>query len=159
MRRYLGWLAIGWLLALCAVALVAYGRPTSTPSLDQRTLSVAAGLQCLVCQGESVAESPSGFAQSVRVLIRKQLSAGRSPDHVRSYLVSKYTDAILLEPPTSGLGDLAWLAPPLLVLGGLGLLATLVYDWRGKGVGSQGKSRRAEYLERVRHELAAESES
>jgi cytochrome c-type biogenesis protein CcmH len=159
MRRYLGWLAIGWLLALCAVALVAYGRPTSTPSLDQRTLSVASGLQCLVCQGGSVAESPSGFAQSVRVLIRKQLAAGRSPSQVRSYLVSKYTDAILLEPPASGLGDLAWLAPPLLILGGLGLLSTLVYDWRRKGVGSQGKSRHAEYLERVRHELAAESES
>jgi cytochrome c-type biogenesis protein CcmH len=159
MRRCLGWLAIGWLLALCAVALVAYGRPTTIPSLDQRTLSVASGLQCLVCQGESVAESPSGFAQSVRVLIRKQLAAGRSPDQVRSYLVSKYTDAILLEPPASGLGDLAWLAPPLLVLGGLGLLATLVYDWRRKAVGSGGKTSRAEYLERVRHELAAESES
>jgi cytochrome c-type biogenesis protein CcmH len=159
MRRYLGWLAIGWLLALCAVALVAYGRPKAAASLDQRALSVASGLQCLVCQGESVAESPSGFAQSVRVLIRKQLGAGRTPDQVRSYLVSRYTDAILLEPSTSGLGDLAWLAPPLLVLGGLGLLATLVYDWRRNGAGSQGKSSRAEYLERVRHELAAESES
>jgi cytochrome c-type biogenesis protein CcmH len=158
-RRYLGWLAIVWLLALCAVVLLAYGGSTKAESLDQRTLLVASGLQCLVCQGESVAESPSGFARSVRVLIRTQLRAGKTPDQIRSFLVSRYTNAILLEPPASGLGDLAWLAPPLLVLGGLGLLATLVYDWRGKGGGAPAPASRAEYVERVRQELAAESET
>jgi cytochrome c-type biogenesis protein CcmH len=159
MRRYLGWLAIAWLLALGAVALLAYGGSTKTQSLDQRTLSVASGLQCLVCQGESVAESPSGFAQSVRVLIRRQLRAGRTPDQIRSFLVSRYTNAILLEPPASGLGDLAWLAPPLLVLGGLGLLVILVYDWRGKGGSKSVAASRDVYLERVRQELAAESDT
>ena len=158
MRRYLGWIAIGWLLLLCAVAVVAYGGTRSRASLDARALSVASDFRCLVCQGESVAESPSGFARNVRALIRRQLRAGRTPDQIRSYLVSKYTDSILLQPPQSGLGDVAWAAPPLLLIGGLGLLITLVADWRRRGRESVPHARRAEYVERVRAELSAEGE-
>jgi cytochrome c-type biogenesis protein CcmH len=157
-RRQLGWIAIVWLVLLCAVAVLTYGGRTSRQSLDARTQAVASGFRCLVCQGESVAESPSGFARNVRALIRRQLKDGRSPDQIRSYLVSRYTESILLEPPASGLGNLAWLAPPLLLLGGLGLLATLVYDWRRRGRDTAVSGRRAAYLARVRADLAAEGE-
>ena len=63
----------------------------------------------------------------------------------------KLHDGALVNPPAV---RLRWLAPPLLVLGGAGLLLTLVTDWRNRG-------RRAavpaadSYLERVRRELAA----
>lgn len=158
MRRWLGWVAIALLLAMGTVAVTGYGGRTAQASLDQRTLSVASGLRCLVCQGESVAESPSGFARNVRALIRRRLRAGTPPEQIRAYLVSKYTSSILLSPPQSGLGDLAWLAPPLLLLGGVGLLITLVIDWRRRGQSTVAVSRRNAYLERVRAELAAERE-
>src|SRR5947209_4148219 len=158
MRRWLGWIAIGWLLILGTVAVLAYGGRTDPPSLDARTLSVASGLRCLVCEGESVAESPSGFARNVRALIRRQLQAGETPGAIQSYLVSKYTDSILLAPPKGGLGSLAWLAPPLLLLGGLGLLVTLILDWRRRGRNATGTGRRSAYVDRVRAELAAEGE-
>jgi cytochrome c-type biogenesis protein CcmH len=153
-KRWLGWVAIVWLVLLGGVAVFAYGRPTTRPSLDDRTIAVASTLRCLVCQGESIAESPSGFARSVRADIRRRLQQGQTPSQIQSFLVARYTESILLEPPHSGLGNAAWLAPPLLLIGGLGLLATLIYDWRRRGRDDERQSRRGAYLERVRTELA-----
>jgi cytochrome c-type biogenesis protein CcmH len=153
MRRWLGWIAIAWLLGLAGIALVAYGQPGHALSLDQRTHDVAQQLRCLVCQGESVADSPSDFAKSLRALIRQRLAAGESPAAIQSFLVSRYGDRVLLAPPTSGIGRIAWLAPPLLVLGGIGLLLTLIADWRQRGRTSAGGS--DAYLDRVQAELAA----
>jgi cytochrome c-type biogenesis protein CcmH len=158
-RRWSGWVAIIWLMLFGVVAVLAYGRPTTHPSLDARTLSVASTLRCLVCQGESIAESPSGFARSIRADIRRRLQSGQSAGEIRSFLVARYTDAILLEPPHSGLGDLAWIAPPLLLIGSLGLLATLVYDWRRRGQDGERQVRRSAYLDRVRAELAMGADS
>lgn len=154
MRRWLGWVAIAWLLTLCALVLIAYGSPSHTASLDDRTRSVAQGLRCLVCQGESVADSPSGFAAGIRGLIRRDLRAGQTPDQIDAFLVSRYGDRILMAPPNAGIGRIAWLAPPLLVVGGLALLLALIVDWRRRGRAPL-TSARQEYLERVRAELAA----
>lgn len=155
MRRWLGWIAIAWLLMLCAVALVAYGSPAGASSLDDRTRAVALELRCPVCQGESVADSPADIAKAMRTLIRKRLAAGQSPDSIKAYLVSRYGNWISLAPPTSGIGVVAWLAPPILVLGGLGLLLTLVAGWRARGKAPEQGSRAA-YIERVRAELNAD---
>jgi len=155
MRRWMGWIAIGWLLALCALALAAYGTPPAHATLDDRTRAVAQGLRCPVCQGESVADSPSDIAGAMRAEIRRRLARGQSPDEIKRFLVSKYTDWILLAPPASGVGSIAWLAPPLLFLGGLGLLLTLVLDWRTRGRSPAGGAKPA-YLERVRAEVAGE---
>jgi cytochrome c-type biogenesis protein CcmH len=153
MRRWLGWLAIGWLLAICVVALLAYGRPAAHQTLDQRTRAVASQLRCPICQGESVADSPSDIARSMRALIRERLAEGQSPAQIEAYFVSRYSRWILLAPPRAGVGNVAWLAPPLLLLGGLALLLTLVAGWRqgGRRASPEGSS---PYLERVRAELA-----
>ena len=102
-----------------------------------------------------MADSQATFSVQVRALIRRDLRAGQSPAAIKSYLVSRYGDRILLAPPVSGVGTLAWLGPPLLVLGGIGLLVTLVLDWRTRGRGTVPTSSEA-YLERVRAELALE---
>jgi len=153
-RRYLGWIGIGWMLALITLALALYGSPSPHLSLDAHTRAVALQLRCPVCQGESVADSPASEAGAMRAIIRQRLGQGESRDEVKAYFVSKYGNWILLAPPASGVGSLAWLAPPLLLLGGAGLLLTLVADWRrrGKRPTTPGPS---EYLERVRAELAA----
>jgi cytochrome c-type biogenesis protein CcmH len=152
MRRRLGWVAIGWLLLLCALALVVYGRPTAGASLRERTLAIAGQLRCPVCQGESVADSESGIAQGMRDIIRRRLQQGQSSAQIETYFVSRYGEKVLLSPPSSGVGGIAWLAPPLLVLGGAGLLVTLVVDWRGRTrVPASPVNER--YLARVRREL------
>lgn len=152
MRRRLGWIAIAWMVALCLVLLVAYGHPAGRLSLGERTRALAAELRCPICHGESVADSTTDIARSIRGLIRRRLSEGQSSDAIKQYLVSRYGSSIELAPPSTGIGSIAWLAPLLLVLGGLGLLVTLIADWRSRGrVAVTGKS---EYLERVRAELA-----
>jgi len=140
------------LLALCAVALAAYGNDTPRTSLADRTRAVASQLRCLVCRGESVADSPSQFSLIVRRRIRDALSAGETPDRIKSDLVRSYGNRILLAPPVSGVGSVAWLGPPLLVAAGTALLCFLVFDWR-----TSARPRtvgRSEYIERIRAELA-----
>ena len=151
--RWLGWIAIAWMLALCVVIFVAYGHPASHPSLDERTRDVAAQLRCPICHGESVADSTTDIARSIRGFIRMRLAEGQSPDAIKRYLASRYGKSIVLAPPTSGIGSIAWFAPFLLLVGGLGLLATLVTDWLSRG--GRTVTEHPENLERVRSELAA----
>jgi cytochrome c-type biogenesis protein CcmH len=153
MGRWRGWVAIGWMLAICVLLLITYGHPASHPTLDDRTRALAAELRCPICHGESVADSTTDIARSIRALIRKRLSEGQSPDTIKRYLVSRYGDSIMLAPPAAGLGMVAWLAPLLLLVGGLGLLAALVAAWRSRG--EVPAMARSEYLERARAELAA----
>ncbi len=160
MRRWLGWLAIAWLLIVCAVALLAYGGTTAHASLYDRTQSLAAQLRCPVCEGQSVADSQSDIARGIRGLIQRDLARGESEGQIKAFLLARYSN-ISLAPSTSGIGTVAWLAPPLLVLGGLGLVLTLVVDWRTRGrrAGSRPPNvtpTSAIYVERVRAELAAD---
>src|SRR5579871_3868562 len=106
-----------FLIALFAIALIAAvwsmllivapGQQT----LDARTQRVASQLKCLICQGESVADSPSTLAQQMRVAIRQQLQAGRSEQDVIQYFVQPYGDQILWSPPWQGFSLLIWLVP------------------------------------------------
>lgn len=152
--KYRGWIAIGCLLVILGVLLLAYGGSSSNASLDSRVQSLASQLRCPACQGESVAESTSDVAISIRAVIRQRLQRGQSSQSIANYLESRYP-GISLAPSTSGLGSLAWLAPPLLILGGAGLLLTLILDWRARGR-RRGEVALPEYLRRVRAELAAD---
>lgn len=152
MTRWRGWIAIAWMLALCVLIFIAYGHPASRPTLEERTRAVAAQLRCPICHGESVADSTTDIARSIRTLIRQRLSEGQSPDAIKRYLASRYGSSIMLAPPTSGVSSIAWFAPVLLLLGGLGLLATLVADWLARGRAPVTES--PQYLYRVRAELA-----
>jgi cytochrome c-type biogenesis protein CcmH len=156
MRRWLGWIAIAWLMAICVVAVAAYGNVQAGSSLAARTRDLASQLRCPACQGETVADSQAQIAIAIRALISQRLAAGQSPDQIKNYLVSRFGDRILLAPPQSGIDWVAWLAPPLLLLGGIGLLLTLVIDWRRRGK-VRPESARSDYVDRVREEVLGKS--
>lgn len=111
----------------------ASGRPISSAledsALEARTSALASTLRCPVCQGESIQDSPSELAQNMRAVVRDQLRAGRTPDEVKQYFVSKYGEWILLEPEMKGLNVLLYVFPVLLVAGGLTLVVVLVKRW------------------------------
>jgi cytochrome c-type biogenesis protein CcmH len=65
----------------------------------------------------------------MRAVVRDQLRAGRTPDEVKQYFVSKYGEWILLEPEMKGLNVLLYVFPVLLVVGGLALVVILVKRW------------------------------
>ncbi|HSJ62731.1 MAG TPA: cytochrome c-type biogenesis protein CcmH [Gemmatimonadaceae bacterium] len=107
-------------------------------ALEARTSALASRLRCPVCQGESIQDSPSELAQNMRAVVREQLRAGKSPQEIEAYFVSKYGEWILLEPSMTGLNVLLYVFPVLLVVGGLALVVVLVRRWTAPPEANQG---------------------
>lgn len=83
-----------------------------------RVRSLTERLKCPVCQGESVAESPSATAQDIVKVVRSQVAQGWSDDRILQFYVDRYGEQILLDPPRSGSTLLLWAVPLLAVTGG-----------------------------------------
>ena len=75
-------------------------------------------LRCLVCQGQSIADSDAELAGDMRHLVRSRIAAGESPADVRRWLVDRYGAWVSYQPPVEPVTWPLWLAP--LVLLGLG---------------------------------------
>ena len=120
-------------LAFAALgALGALGADQQSPAdsvLEARTAEVAAQLRCPVCQGLSIQDSPSELSQQMRSVVKDQLRAGKSPDEVKAYFISKYGEWILLEPKPKGFNVLVYAMPILLVAVGLGWIVLAVRKW------------------------------
>ncbi len=104
-------------------------QPVRDSALEARTSDVARQLRCPVCQGLSIQDSPSELSQSMRDVVRDQLAAGKTPDEVKAYFVSKYGEWILLAPAAHGFNIVAYALPVLVVVGGCLLIAVAVRRW------------------------------
>lgn len=103
------WLAPMLMMLLAAVIVV--GLLTAPPRPADRADALAQQLRCPVCQGESVADSPSQTAAEIREQIAEMIAAGRSDDEIRQHYVERYGRWILLDPPASGDTVWLWLLP------------------------------------------------
>ncbi|WP_107075540.1 cytochrome c-type biogenesis protein CcmH, partial [Micromonospora sp. MH33] len=122
-RRLLVALALAALVALAVAGLV---RSAASPDRADRATAIAAGLRCPACQGESVADSRSPIAASMRQVIADQVAQGRSPREVRRWFVDRYGEEVLAQPPLRGPALLLWAVPAVALLGaGAGALRTL----------------------------------
>jgi cytochrome c-type biogenesis protein CcmH len=79
-------------------------------------------IRCLVCQGESIADSDAELAGDMRDLVRRRIAAGEKPASIRGWLIQRYGNWISFRPPTQPVGWPLWLAPFVLLLAG-GFLA------------------------------------
>ncbi|HEV2237163.1 MAG TPA: cytochrome c-type biogenesis protein [Ktedonobacterales bacterium] len=113
-------------LVIWGATLLAAARPRS---LDDRVMDVASQLQCLPCQGESVADSPSSWATQVRGVIRQQLRSGKSEQQVIQYFVDRYGENIRQDPPKSGFTLLMWLGPLAALATGIALVTVVARQW------------------------------
>ena len=93
------------------------------PQLESDVMELSHKLRCLVCQNQSIAESNAPLAVDLRNQVREQLASGRSKDDVVDYLVARYGDFVLYEPPFKATTLLLWGGPVLLLVGGAGWLA------------------------------------
>jgi len=109
MRRLL--LACLFLLA----ALPAQASPApdslSDPAAEARARNLQKELRCLVCQGESLDESNASLAVDLRRLIRARIKAGDSDQAIKNFLVARYGDFILMQPPFETNTYALWLTP------------------------------------------------
>ena len=166
-RRQSLLLFLGTVAVISSIWLYALLISPSRQTLDQRVHDVASQLKCLVCQGESVADSPALLSLQMRGIIRQQLQSGKSEQDVIQYFVSRYGDRILLSPPMQGITLLAWIVPIALMIGGALLVFFVLRSWQshaGKEPDGADKADSANideqelafYQQQVEQELAAE---
>ena len=84
---------------------------------DKRN-EITKNLRCLICQGQSVYDSDSEFANSIKILIDKKLDNGLSDDEIYEYFKKKYGEWILYDPVLNKNTYILWLLPLLIFLFG-----------------------------------------
>ena len=75
-------------------------------------------IRCLVCQGQSIADSDAELAGDMRDLVRRRVAAGESPAHIRAWLIERYGDWISYRPSTKPIAWPLWAAPIILLIFG-----------------------------------------
>jgi cytochrome c-type biogenesis protein CcmH len=96
------------------------------PVTEQRLISISEEMRCLVCQNESLSGSRSDLANDLRREIRILIKEGKSDDQIRTFMVERYGDFVLYNPPVKPITWLLWIGPfVMLAIGIAGLLTYL----------------------------------
>lgn len=88
---------------------------------EQQARALMETIRCLVCQGQSIADSDAEMAGDMRSLIRERIHKGERPEAIRTWLIQRYGDWVTYEPPLSVTTIFLWGLPVLLLMLGGGL--------------------------------------
>lgn len=110
-------LALALLPALAQAVIETY--EFSDPALEERYQALSAELRCPKCQNQNIADSNAPISQDLRRLLYEQLEAGASDAEIRDYMVDRYGEFVRYRPSFTGATVVLWLAPALLLLGGV----------------------------------------
>jgi cytochrome c-type biogenesis protein CcmH len=112
-----------WLLGVALISMLSHfawggeAMPTEQdPVHEKRAVQLAEQLRCLVCQNQSLAESSAELAVDLRRQIRDQLREGKSDREIVDFMVQRYGDFVLYQPPLKARTLLLWGGPPMLLL-------------------------------------------
>lgn len=92
--------------------------PPASPELELRLKKLETELRCLVCQNQTLAESPAGLAGDLRREVRLLADAGKNDEEIKAHLKARYGDFVLYKPPVESKTWLLWFGPFVLLLGG-----------------------------------------
>lgn len=96
------------------------------PIIEARMLRLSEDLRCLVCQNESIAESRADFSNDLRREIREQIKANKTDEEILEFMVERYGDFVLYDPPLKATTFFLWFGPLfLLVIGSIVLMFIL----------------------------------
>ncbi len=153
-------LRCGWLMALgvtglITVCFVPLAQGATTSEQEAHVREIATQLRCPVCQGLSVADSPSELANEMRTLVRDQLQQGKTSAEVLDYFAQRYGEWILLAPPKRGFNLVIWVLPFVLLLIGVAAVYLGVRRWVRTPAGGEPPPPRRDspYAERLQREL------
>ncbi len=114
-----------WFAGLVLVALAlsfsagARAETQLNPELEERARALFLELRCVVCQNQSIGDSDADVARDLREIVREQIQAGQTNQQIRTFLVDRYGEFILLKPVFAWHTLVLWVAPVfLLLLGG-----------------------------------------
>lgn len=85
------------------------------PRAEAQARELMGELRCVVCQGQSIADSDADMAADMRALVRQRIARGESPTAIRNWLIERYGDYVSYDPPLSGATALLWATPILLL--------------------------------------------
>ena len=92
------------------------------PRQEAQAKALMEELRCLVCQGQSIADSDAELAGDMRALVRQRIAAGEKPDQVRGWLIQRYGNWVSYRPPVEPVTWPLWAAPILLLVAGAWLV-------------------------------------
>ena len=88
------------------------------PEQEADALALMETLRCLVCQGQSIADSDAEMAGDLRALVRQRIAAGEEPEAIRDWLIDRYGNWVSYDPPLEPVTWPLWAAPILLLAAG-----------------------------------------
>ncbi len=93
--------------------------PLHSDNDKKELLEIYKNLRCLVCQGQSIADSNSDFAATIKLVVQDQLNEGKTEDEIYEFLTSKYGEWIVYQPTFNTNNFLLWTLPyVVLIFGG-----------------------------------------
>jgi len=98
----------------------------TSEEFTNQEIEIYKNLRCLICQGQSIADSNSDFAQTIKIVVRDQLEKGKSEVEVYNFLISKYGEWIVYKPKLNKNNFLLWFLPYLILLLGGTLIFSIV---------------------------------
>ena len=119
MRHALLWLAL-CLIPATVIAQAIQPLPFRDRAEEVRFQRLSAELRCPMCQNETLADSNAPIAHDLRRQVFEMMQAGKSDDEIKAYLVARYSQFVLYQPPVEPSTWLLWFGPAvLLVVGGV----------------------------------------
>ena len=104
------------LIIFFSINVINYAEAENSSKVDK----ISKNLRCLICQGQSVYDSQSDFALSMKTLIDKKINEGKSEKEIYAFLKNKYGEWIVYEPEISQNTILLWVIPLILfIFGGI----------------------------------------
>lgn len=113
--------ALALFLAASPVIAVQPDEMLADPILESRAREISRDIRCPVCQGETIDDSNAPISRDLRLIIRERLVAGDTDAEVVDYIVARYGEGVLFNPPAEGANLVLWLAGPALLLAGIGV--------------------------------------
>ena len=102
------------------IACVFVVTPVQASDNQAKLLEVYKNLRCLVCQGQSIADSNSDFAATIKLVVQDQVNEGKTKNEIYTFLISKYGEWIVYQPTFSKSNLLLWTIPYFIfIVGGL----------------------------------------
>ena len=138
-------------LTLVVLSYLIYAQPImavqpnerlADPLLEERARMLSQNIRCLVCQNQSIDDSNATLAKDLRVLVREKLTAGATNDEIFDFLVDRYGDFILLNPPFKPSTYVLWYGPLIFLI--VGLLMTVLIMKKSKRRASEKPLSQAE---------------
>jgi len=121
-------LCLSMLLITCVASVLGNEAPTlaKDPILEKRVKAISLELRCLVCQNQTIADSNAGLAVDLKNQVREMLQKGMGEDEIKDFMVERYGDFVLYNPPMKGTTMVLWVGPLIMLMIALAVAVRIV---------------------------------